>query len=85
MVCHLNVQFLHYIVSSRFNSGKFAVPWEQTEQVLNELGVRMTVYDPPPSVAEATERDARALYRARGRARGRTRGRLHRERENKEN
>ncbi|KIY65021.1 hypothetical protein CYLTODRAFT_438009 [Cylindrobasidium torrendii FP15055 ss-10] len=30
----------------RFNSGKFAVPWEQTEAVLKELGVDMTVYQP---------------------------------------
>lgn len=33
--------------SSRFNSGKFAVPWGDTEQVLKELGVAMIVYDPP--------------------------------------
>ncbi|KAF4617797.1 hypothetical protein D9613_005983 [Agrocybe pediades] len=30
----------------RFNSGKFAVPWERTEAVLNNLGVSMVVYTP---------------------------------------
>ncbi|KAL0577157.1 ADP-ribose 1''-phosphate phosphatase [Marasmius crinis-equi] len=30
----------------RFNSGKFGVPWEDTEKILQELGVRMTIYTP---------------------------------------
>ncbi|KAF8967122.1 hypothetical protein BDZ97DRAFT_1917067 [Flammula alnicola] len=30
----------------RFNSGKFAVPWADTEGVLNDLGVSMTIYTP---------------------------------------
>ncbi|KAG7088960.1 hypothetical protein E1B28_012905 [Marasmius oreades] len=30
----------------RFNSGKFGVPWEETEQILQELEVTMTVYNP---------------------------------------
>ncbi|KAK1230835.1 ADP-ribose 1''-phosphate phosphatase [Marasmius sp. AFHP31] len=30
----------------RFNSGKFSVPWEDTEQILQELGVKMTIYTP---------------------------------------
>ncbi|KAH8806840.1 hypothetical protein DL96DRAFT_1717522 [Flagelloscypha sp. PMI_526] len=30
----------------RFNSGKFAVPWAQTEDILNALGAEMIVYDP---------------------------------------
>lgn len=32
---------------SRFNSGKFGVPWEDTEAILEELGVEMVVYSPP--------------------------------------
>ena len=32
--------------SSRFNSGKFGVPWEDTEAILEELGVEMVVYSP---------------------------------------
>jgi ADP-ribose 1''-phosphate phosphatase len=32
---------------SRFNSGKFGVPWTDTEDVLKELGVGMTIYTPP--------------------------------------
>ncbi|TRM62098.1 hypothetical protein BD626DRAFT_558280 [Schizophyllum amplum] len=28
----------------RFNSGRFAVPWESTEQVIRELDVSMTIY-----------------------------------------
>ncbi|KAF8236067.1 hypothetical protein L208DRAFT_1391519 [Tricholoma matsutake] len=31
----------------RFNSGKFGVPWEDTEAILEELGVEMVVYSPP--------------------------------------
>ena len=31
---------------SRFNSGKFGVPWEHTEAILNEIGVEMAVYSP---------------------------------------
>ncbi|KAJ7598745.1 hypothetical protein C8J56DRAFT_1157847 [Mycena floridula] len=57
----------------RFNSGKFAVPWPETEQVLVEEEVNMTVYEPPESVVEATENSARALYRGRGRGHGRVR------------
>jgi len=30
----------------RFNSGKFGVPWEHTEVILNEVGVEMVVYSP---------------------------------------
>jgi ADP-ribose 1''-phosphate phosphatase len=30
----------------RFNSGKFAVPWEDTEAILKDLGVQMTIYSP---------------------------------------
>ncbi|KAF5321388.1 hypothetical protein D9619_000711 [Psilocybe cf. subviscida] len=30
----------------RFNSGKFAVPWADTEAVLQELKVEMTIYTP---------------------------------------
>ncbi|KAF9485905.1 hypothetical protein BDN70DRAFT_870849 [Pholiota conissans] len=33
----------------RFNSGKFAVPWEETEAVLTTLGVSMTIYTPANS------------------------------------
>lgn len=32
-------------ICSKFNSGIFAVPWEDTQKVLEELGVEMTVYD----------------------------------------
>lgn len=32
---------------SRFNSGKFGVPWEETEAVLQDLRVSMVVYEPP--------------------------------------
>ncbi|KDR82620.1 hypothetical protein GALMADRAFT_238031 [Galerina marginata CBS 339.88] len=40
---HQNVEgkALH---ACRFNSGKFAVPWADTEAVLNDLCVSMTVY-----------------------------------------
>jgi len=30
----------------RFNSGKFGVPWEDTEYILEEMGVPMVVYSP---------------------------------------
>ncbi|KAF8195532.1 hypothetical protein BJ912DRAFT_1056765 [Pholiota molesta] len=30
----------------RFNSGKFAVPWEDTEAILKALNVSMTIYTP---------------------------------------
>ncbi|KAK0487097.1 hypothetical protein IW261DRAFT_1445855 [Armillaria novae-zelandiae] len=30
----------------RINSGKFGVPWVDTEKILEELGVVMTIYDP---------------------------------------
>jgi ADP-ribose 1''-phosphate phosphatase len=36
---------ISYVIS-RINSGKFAVPWAQTEEVLEELCVEMIVYDP---------------------------------------
>ncbi|KAF5383962.1 hypothetical protein D9757_007359 [Collybiopsis confluens] len=31
----------------RFNSGKFGVPWEHTAVIVEELGIKMTVYVPP--------------------------------------
>ena len=31
---------------SRFNAGLFNVPWEETQAVLEELGVVMTIYEP---------------------------------------
>jgi ADP-ribose 1''-phosphate phosphatase len=36
---------------SRINSGKFGVPWEETEAILKELDATMIVYDPlnPPT------------------------------------
>jgi hypothetical protein len=34
------------ILHSRFNSGKFGVPWEDTEAILEELEVEMVVYNP---------------------------------------
>ncbi|KAJ7693387.1 hypothetical protein B0H17DRAFT_1060001 [Mycena rosella] len=33
--------------SCRFNSERFAVPWEETEKVLVELGAEMIVYERP--------------------------------------
>ncbi|KIK01914.1 hypothetical protein K443DRAFT_678052 [Laccaria amethystina LaAM-08-1] len=30
----------------RFNSGKFAVPWQDTEAIIKELEMEMVVYDP---------------------------------------
>jgi len=33
-------------VVSRINSGKFAVPWEDTEAILKDSGVHMTIYTP---------------------------------------
>ncbi|KAF9000171.1 hypothetical protein BDZ89DRAFT_1082429 [Hymenopellis radicata] len=37
--------------SCRINSGKFGVPWEDTEAILQEIGANMTVYEPvvPPT------------------------------------
>ncbi|PBK95741.1 ADP-ribose 1''-phosphate phosphatase [Armillaria gallica] len=34
------------IHACRINSGKFGVPWVDTERVLEELNVKMTIYDP---------------------------------------
>lgn len=34
------------VFCSRFNSGKFAVPWADTEAVLDDLNVSMIVYTP---------------------------------------
>ncbi|KAK0503641.1 hypothetical protein EDD18DRAFT_1344490 [Armillaria luteobubalina] len=34
------------IHACRINSGKFGVPWVDTERILEELGVEMTIYDP---------------------------------------
>ena len=31
---------------SKFNSGRFAVPWKDTEGVLKEMGIPMTIYTP---------------------------------------
>ena len=31
---------------SRFNSGKFAVPWQDTEAIIKQLEMEMVVYDP---------------------------------------
>ncbi|KAF9533052.1 hypothetical protein CPB83DRAFT_845738 [Crepidotus variabilis] len=44
----------------RFNSGKFAVPWRQTEEILQELDVPMTIYTPPTEVV--TTGPSRAPY-----------------------
>lgn len=41
-----SVNELIYFVISRFNSGKFAVPWEDTEAILKDFGVHMTIYSP---------------------------------------
>ena len=44
---HIRILLGHFFnmsITSRFNSGKFAVPWEDTEAVLNELSVEMTIY-----------------------------------------
>lgn len=41
-----SIYLLLYLVS-RFNSGKFGVPWEETEAVLQDLRVSMVVYEPP--------------------------------------
>ncbi|KAI4522261.1 hypothetical protein K525DRAFT_176667, partial [Schizophyllum commune Loenen D] len=30
----------------KFNSGRFAVPWKDTEGVLKEMGIPMTIYTP---------------------------------------
>ncbi|KAF8901267.1 hypothetical protein CPB85DRAFT_1324277 [Mucidula mucida] len=40
-----------FVVYSKINSGKFGVPWEETEAVLQEIGVTMTIYEPivPPT------------------------------------
>jgi hypothetical protein len=32
---------------SRINSGRFAVPWESTAAILDELGAEMIVYNDP--------------------------------------
>ena len=33
-------------ILSRFNSGKFAVPWQDTEAIIKQLEMEMVVYDP---------------------------------------
>ena len=42
--CFCLIGLLFFI--SRFNSGKFAVPWEDTEAILKDFGVHMTIYSP---------------------------------------
>jgi hypothetical protein len=42
----LPFQRVDIFLSSRINSGKFDVPWEDTEAILKDLGVHMTVYTP---------------------------------------
>lgn len=40
--CHSN----HQILMPKINSGIFGVPWEQTEKILNQLNMDITVYTP---------------------------------------
>ena len=42
----LPFRLVDIFLSSRINSGQFAVPWEDTEAILKDLGVHMTVYTP---------------------------------------
>jgi hypothetical protein len=37
----------HFESCSRINSGKFAVPWDLTAAILDELGAEMIVYNDP--------------------------------------
>ncbi|KAJ7230719.1 hypothetical protein GGX14DRAFT_411903 [Mycena pura] len=42
-----NIEPVKEMHACRFNSERFGVAWEDTEQVLQELGAEMTVYDRP--------------------------------------
>ena len=42
----LNSWSLLITILSRFKSGKFAVPWQDTEAIIKQLEMEMVVYDP---------------------------------------
>ncbi|EJD39306.1 hypothetical protein AURDEDRAFT_71338 [Auricularia subglabra TFB-10046 SS5] len=65
------------IHACKFNSGKFGVPWSETEDVIRRVGASMLVYTPPGEreVEESTTGSSRTSKRAPSSSRGPGRGR----------